>query len=262
MTDQVVGQVIMNVEGGVATLRLTSPARRNAISSNMWRSLADFAGTVSMRHDIRVVLIRGDGNAIFSSGADISDFDASRSGGDNAQSYDDLVEETCCAIEAIAQPTIAMIQGRCMGAGASLAFSCDLRVASHNSEFAVPAANLGLGYDPRGIARFVRQIGAPLTTALLFTAEVVPGSAIQDTGGIQYLTDAGALEGETTRLIDRIARNAPLTLRAAKLVLRSLRDPAMQEQARLATIQADLSADYREGRAAFREKRSPRFTGA
>ena len=85
------------------------------------------------RDDVRAVVIRGDGDKAFSAGADIADFESARSGAANARAYDDLVEDSCQLIEAIARPTIAVIIGPCMGAGASLAASCDLRIAAENA---------------------------------------------------------------------------------------------------------------------------------
>ncbi len=171
------GDIAIDMAGGVATLRLRNPARRNAVSSAMWRAIRTFATDVSANKDVRVVVIRGDSDTAFSAGADIADFETARSGAANARAYDDLVEDTCQLIEAIARPTIAVIIGPCMGAGASLAASCDLRIAADNAFFAVPAARLGLGYDPRGIKRFLRVFGASATCELIFTAERLPAPA-------------------------------------------------------------------------------------
>ena len=141
------GDIAITVDDGIAVLRLRNPARRNAISAAMWQALAEFAGSAGSRGDIRIVIVRGDGEHAFSAGADITGFDAARSGASAAKGYDDLVEETCRAIEAIAQPTIASIKGACMGAGVSVALSCDLRVAADDAFLAVPAARLGLGSE-------------------------------------------------------------------------------------------------------------------
>ena len=143
-----------------------------------------FATDVSASKDVRVVVIRGDGDKAFSAGADIADFEIARSGAANARAYDDLVEDTCQLIEAIARPTIAVIIGPCMGAGASLAASCDLRIAADNAFFAVPAARLGLGYDPRGIKRFLRVFGASATCELIFTAERLPAQRAYQLGTV------------------------------------------------------------------------------
>ena len=256
------GDIAVSVENGLATLRLRNPERRNAISATMWQQIRDFVETAGGRGDVRVVLIRGDGDLLFSSGADIAGFAEGRSGTGNAGSYDDLVEFACRAIEALAQPTIALIRGPCMGAGASLAASCDLRIASQNAFFAVPAGRLGLGYDPRGIKRMLRVYG-PLTPEILFTAKRIPATRAYELGTVHAIAAEDKVDAVADDFARTIAGNAPLTLKAAKAAIRALiaNDPAALVQAEQLGAKADASNDYAEGRAAFAEKRAPRFTG-
>ncbi|MBA4790470.1 MAG: enoyl-CoA hydratase/isomerase family protein [Rhizobiales bacterium] len=252
-------------EPGLAVLRLDNAARRNAISAAMWEAIGAFARTVGERTDVRVVLVEGTAG-LFSAGADISGFAEGRAGGAGDTSYDDLVEATCRLVEAIPQPVIAAVEGICFGAGASLAASCDLRVASAEASFAVPAARLGLGYDIRGIARFRRVFGPGGTAALLFTADRMPAPEAHMLGAVQRIVPVGETAAVARAIARRIASNAPLTLRAAKTALRALAaeaasTEALADEARALAARADASADYAEGRAAFSEKRPPRFTG-
>lgn len=258
------GDISIDIAGGVATLQLANPARRNAISTAMWGSIAAFARDVGTRRDVRVVLIRGEGEVMFSAGADISDFATARSGEGNARAYDDLVENTCRAIEAIPQPTIGLLFGGCMGAGASVAASCDMRVAADDAFFAVPAARLGLGYDPRGIARFIRVFGAGAARQVLFTADRLPASRAYDLGAVHVLAARTEVAAAASALAQKIADNAPLTIKAAKAAIRALttNDTELLADAEHFYAAADASADYAEGRKAFAEKRPPRFTGA
>ena len=257
------GDIAIDMAGGVATLRLRNPDRRNAVSSAMWRAIRIFAADVNASKDVRVVVIRGDGDKAFSAGADIADFEIARSGAANARAYDDLVEDTCQLIEAIARPTLAVIIGPCMGAGASLAASCDLRIAADNAFFAVPAARLGLGYDPRGIKRFLRVFGASATCELIFTAERLPAQRAYQLGTVSALVAMADIERTAAEWTRRIADNAPLTIAAAKSAIRAhvSDDPAGLAEAGRLYAAADASADYAEGRRAFTEKRAPRFTG-
>jgi enoyl-CoA hydratase len=257
------GDIAIDTADGVATLRLRNPARRNAISTAMWNELGGFAAQVSARQDVRLVVIRGDGDKAFSAGADVTGFAAARSGTENAGAYDDLVEETCRLIEAIAQPTLAVIVGACMGAGASLAASCDLRLASDDAFFAVPAARLGLGYDPRGIKRCLRVFGTEATREMIFTAERLPARRAGELGVVSAVVAAKNIDRVAAEWIARIAGNAPLTIKAAKAAIRAhLADDAkLLAEAEKLYAAADASADYAEGRRAFAEKRSPRFTG-
>jgi enoyl-CoA hydratase len=260
----VAGQVVIDVKAdrGLAILELSNPDHQNAISASMWVSIREFARTAADRQDIRVILVRGSGG-IFSAGADISDFATARSNASEACAYDDLIEMTCRHLEAVPQPTIALINGLCFGAGASLAASCDLRVVSEDAVFAVPAARLGLGYDVRGIQRFVRVFGAGATAFLLYTADRLSANRAHAVGAVHVLAPLADSQRVAFELADRIASNAPLTIRAAKLGIRAVTqnvDGLLTEAERLATV-ADSSADYREGRAAFAQKRKPHFAG-
>jgi enoyl-CoA hydratase len=256
------GDIKVGIADGIATLRLANPARRNAISTLMWKRIAAFADDAAGRRDVRVVLIRGDGEDMFSAGADISDFATARSGEGNARAYDDLVEDTCRKIEAIPQPTIAMICGGCFGAGSSVAASCDLRVATEDAFFAVPAARLGLGYDPRGIARLARVFGSGAARHILFTADRLPALRAYALGVVHAIAPKSEIHAQAIELAQRISANAPLTVKAAKLAIRAFTgNPDLLAEADRLYVAADASADYAEGRRAFAEKRPPRFTG-
>lgn len=257
------GTIAISVEGGIARLVLSNPERRNAISSGMWRALSAFAADAARPGDIRVAILRGEGDLAFSGGADISDFDTARSDASGAQSYDDLVEAACSAIEGLPFPTLALVRGACVGAGAALAASCDLRIAADDAFFAIPAARLGLGYDPRGFARLARAFGGQSVRTLFFTAERMTAVRAQEVGAVDLCLPGAEVEAAAVRMAQRMADNAPLTLRAAKLSIRATEGAPHQvlAEARRATALANASADYREGRLAFAEKRAPRFTG-
>ncbi|MBJ3776541.1 enoyl-CoA hydratase/isomerase family protein [Acuticoccus mangrovi] len=250
-------------DGEVATVVLTNPTRRNAISMGMWRELEAFALEVTTDPEIRAVVFRGAGD-VFSAGADITGFDDDRSDRDGARVYDDQLELACRAIEAIRQPTVARLEGPVVGAGAALAISCDLRVAADNAFFMVPAARLGLGYDPRGIARLTRVMGEATARWILLTAGRLPVQRAFVTGAVHEVLPAEDLDQAVDRLTERLAENAPLTLAAAKVALRAVADgtePTLMEEAWRLVDLADASDDYVEGRAAFMEKRPPHFEG-
>lgn len=257
------GDIAIDFADGIAVLRLRNPTRRNAVSVEMWNAIAEFASQVSTRSDVRLVAIRGDGDKAFSAGADISGFASARSGTANARAYDDLVEETCRLIEAIAQPTIGVIIGPCMGAGLSIAASCDLRIAADNAFFSVPAARLGLGYDPRGIKRCLRVFGTDATRELLYTAGRLPVRRAYELGVISTLAPAADIDRIAAEWFATIAANAPLTIKAVKAAIRGHLSgvPAVLAEADRLYAAADASDDYAEGRRAFAEKRTPRFTG-
>lgn len=257
------GEVIVTRSGAIATVTLSNPTRRNAISVSMWKALEAFAKSTHADPGIRVAIFRGEGRKAFSGGADISGFAAARSGASNARAYDDLVENACLAIEAMRCPSIALIHGPCVGAGASLASSCDMRLASTGSFFAVPAARLGLGYDPRGIARFLRVWGQAATSEILFTADRFPAERALSLGAVSGIAAPDDIDALAMARAERIASNAPITVAAAKAAVRAhaLTDHALHDHAKKLYAQADASDDYREGRTAFLEKRDPQFKG-
>jgi enoyl-CoA hydratase/carnithine racemase len=242
---------------------LSNPARRNAISVGMWQALADFARGTHARPEIRVAIIRGEGRQAFSGGADITGFSHSRSGSVNARQYDDLVESACVAIEEMRCPSIALIHGPCVGAGSSVAASCDVRLASTGSFFAVPAARLGLGYDPRGIKRLLRVMGPAAAAEILFTADRFPADRAAAMGAVAFVGAPDETEARALAIAQRIASNAPVTVAAAKAALRghTLGDAATLQHAMQLYAAADASEDYVEGRTAFLEKREPQFKG-
>jgi enoyl-CoA hydratase/carnithine racemase len=258
------GRIGIEYRDGMAFVTLENARRLNAISAAMWGQLQAFAIAVAERDDVGVVLIRGEGDRAFSAGADISGFEAGRAGLSQAKAYDDGVEHACLAFERIPQPTLALIRGACVGAGASLAASCDLRVAADDAFFAVPAAKLGLGYDPRGVRRLVRVFGLDAARTLLYTAGRLPAARAHALGAVHTLAPAAELESAALALGRSIASNAPLTVRAAKAAIRAALSPAdgaLADAAQAMAEAADASADYVEGREAFLAKRRPRFTG-
>lgn len=256
------GRIVVDVTDGIAVVTLAHTDKRNAVSSDMWRAIGSFAESCRSRQDVRCVIFVGEGD-VFSAGADISGFAKERSSAVLAKEFDDLVEGTCVAVEGIRQPTIAAIEGLCIGAGASLASSCDFRLASTAAKFAVPAARLGLGYDDRGILRFLKLFGQSLTKELLLTADRLPAERAYAVGAVYQLCDPGSVLAEARGLAERLSSNAPLTLAAAKAAIRAISagSEAALDEARQLAKAADESADYAEGRAAFADKRAPNFRG-
>ena len=251
------GSIQVSTADGVAELRLCSGDSRNAISIAMWTELRRFARTKARDGALRVILLAGD-EAVFSSGADIREFTTLRAPG-ATRAYDDLVESALRALEAMPQPTVACVAGPCVGAGASLACACDLRIATEDAYFMVPAARLGLGYDPRGIARFVRVFGDSVSRGLLLGVGRCDARTAHGCGAVHRVVRPGDVLEEGRRMARGIARNAPLTLAAAKAALTRRHEDS--ETLRRLALEADASADYVEGLLAFKEKRKPEFRG-
>lgn len=255
------GRVTHQIEGHVATVVLDNEAKHNAMSLTMWRELAGLVQRLHKDDAVRVLLLRGQGSKAFVSGADISEFDQQRSSSDGVAAYDRAVDDAQTALAEFPRPTVAAISGICFGGGLGLALSCDLRYASADARFRMPAARLGLGYARRGMKSLVAALGPMNAAEAFYTARIYGAAQARELGIVQSVhEDVFAHASDTARLI---AENAPLTLRAAKLAMIGLRDEAVADTAAIdAAVKACFSSeDYAEGRRAFAEKRPPRFRG-
>lgn len=260
MTDK----MLSRKDGAVGYVIFNNPERHNAVSLDMWeatsRILADFRSDDA----VRVVVLTGAGTKAFVSGADISKFGSERSSEEAVAHYNRQTEKTYSDIHDFPKPTIAMIRGYCVGGGVGLATCCDIRIASNDSRFAVPAAKLGLGYDYPGLKRLIDIVGASFAKEIFFTARQFDAEEARVMGLVNRVLPGGELEAYVKSYAETIAANAPLTLGSVKLIVRealkdeSARDiPAMAESVR----KCFGSKDYVEGRTAFMEKRKPVFTG-
>jgi enoyl-CoA hydratase/carnithine racemase len=259
------GTVRIERDGAIAHVVLSNPARYNAMSLAMWCGLADALDALGTEADVRVIALRGDGDKAFVSGADISEFGAQRSDPRGVAAYDEAVERAQRTLADIPKPTVACVRGVCMGGGIGLALACDLRFSTVDSRFRMPAARLGLGYAFVGMQRIVGQIGAAAATELFYLARTFDGAEAMRLGIVHRAHEHDEYADACARYLTDIAGNAPLTLRAAKLAIREAqrmppeRDVDVVDRAVRACFDSD---DYREGRAAFAEKRPPRFRGA
>jgi enoyl-CoA hydratase/carnithine racemase len=260
------GSVLYQLEPGTGVLDLviSNVARYNAMSLRMWQSLFSFVQQADQDPAVRVIVLRGDGDKAFVSGADISEFGHLRNSPEQVQIYGRAVHDAQQALIRCSKPVIAAIQGVCMGGGIGLALSCDLRYASVSSRFRMPAARMGLGYDRTGMARAVSVLGPARATDIFFTARTFNGAQAADIGMVHEAFADDEFHAEAKALIQAVAGNAPLTLKAAKLAIRAaMNDPQIDDPAVVdAAVQACFdSSDYQEGQRAFKEKRNPEFTG-
>jgi enoyl-CoA hydratase len=257
-------KMISYKDGATGWLVFSNPDRLNAVSFEMWQAIpeciADFVGDP----DIRVVVLRGEGDKAFVSGADISQFEKKRGTRDAIADYDRATHRANAAILACPKPTVAMIQGYCIGGGLGLAVCCDLRICTDNSTFAVPAAKLGLGYAFPGVKRLVDLVGPAFAKEIFFTARQFTAEEARVMGLVNRIVPPAELGSYVKKYADTIANNAPLTVKAEKFIINeAVRDESKRNMARCAELveQCFASNDYTEGRTAFMEKRKPAFTG-
>lgn len=249
---------------GVARLSIDNPAKRNAFDFEMWRALPPLMESIEAEPEARALVISGAPGLPFCAGADISEFSTLRATSRGGKAYEQANLEAFDAISCLTKPTIAAISGFCMGGGMGLAAACDLRVAQQGAIFSIPAAKLGVGYPPSAMRYVVAAVGPQLAFDMFFTARRLSAAEARDAGFIARLIDQESFIGAVHEFAEAIAENAPLTLKAAKAAIRAAATlpgaPSAEECEALAAACFD-SADYMEGRAAFLEKRVPKFTG-
>lgn len=257
------GEVRALVDGATGTLVISNPARYNAMTKAMWEAFA--AGIAALDADpaVRVIVVRGEGETAFISGADISQFDEQRRSEQDQADYDATAAMAYGAPSRAGKPVIAAIRGICMGGGLGLAAACDFRVCSSDARFRMPAARLGLAYSVEGVERFVGLIGPQNVLDVFMTARVFGAAEALRMGFVTAVESPDRIDEKVSEIASIIGQNAPLTLRAVKVAVHAAqqRDEAAIQAARQAVQACARSDDYHEGRRAFLEKRPPRFTG-
>ncbi len=256
-------QILSRRDGAVATALISNPAKHNAMGPEMWQSLAEVLDDFERDPAVFVIVLAGDGGKAFVSGADISKF--GDGGPASKNETGDQAQMPYMAPLRCTKPVVAKIRGICMGGGLGLAAACDIRICSDDAVFRMPAGRLGLGYAYEGISRYVDLIGPANTLDIFFSARKFDAAEALRMGFVMRVVPAAQLDAEVAGYCALIADNAPLTLRAAKqAVLTSLRGGDAGQKARLQALisQCAASADFKEGKTAFMEKRKPIFKGA
>jgi len=257
-------ELITRRAGAVATVLFSNPAKMNAVSFDMWSAVPATLAALDADPAVRVVVIAGDGDKAFISGADISQFEKLRGTAEAQAEYNKAVEKAYLAPMHCSKPVIARIRGICIGGGLGFAAACDLRICADDAVFRMPAARLGLGYSPTGVRRFMNVIGAANTSDIFFTARKFDAQEALRMGFVSRVVPAAQLEQTVAETCGMIAENAPLTVAAAKFaVQQALKDAAERDMATAVKMVQTCfaSADHQEGRKAFMEKRKPSFTG-
>jgi len=258
-------KMISKKENGVGWMILNNPERHNAISLEMWSAALEIMADFAADRSVRVMVLTGAGGKAFASGADISKFKDERQEAEAVAHYQATTQKAYEALQGMRIPTIAMIRGYCIGGGTAVAVCCDLRICTENAKFGVPAAKLGLGYGMNRAKPLVDLVGPAYAKEMFFTGRQFDAREAEKMGLVNRVVPNDKLDETIDELTRAIAGNAPLTVKCAKLVVGEvLKDPAERDVAACerAVKACFSSADYKEGQAAFMEKRKPRFTGA
>lgn len=257
-------KVLARIEDRIAWITLNNPERRNAVSIEMWLDIGEAFKAFEQNDDVRVVVFHGAGGKSFMAGADISEFAAQRNDADAAAVYDKVRAEARGHMIAFSKPVIAMIQGFCIGGGMAVALHADIRVASEDSQFGIPAARLGLAYDIDSLLQLVAVVGLPFAKEIMLTARKFSAEEAARIGLVNRLVPADQLEPTVRAIAAEIAANAPLTVRTSKFTLDQIAArPSHLDVERIEALRRACfdSQDYAEGRTAFMEKRIPQFRG-
>jgi enoyl-CoA hydratase len=258
------GKLLAEVNNEVGLITINRPEKRNAMSLEMWTGLAEILDDWERDDSVRVVVLTGAGDKAFASGADISQFDEIRSDVDTQREYDRATRAAYAKITALPQPVIARIRGYCVGGGLAIAMAADLRIAAEDSEIGIPATRLGIAYSFYEVQMLVSLVGPAHARMMLLTSARIGSAEALRIGLINQVVKGDQLSDAVAALARTIAENAPLAVRATKLTINETlrdpgdRDPAAMERASAACINSD---DYREGRTAFMQKRTPKFRG-
>ena len=257
-------KMIAKKQDGIGWMTLNNPERHNAISLEMWDAALEIMADFAADPAIRVMVLTGAGSKAFASGADISKFKDERQEADALAHYQATTQKAYAALQAMPIPTIAMVRGYCIGGGTAVAVCCDIRICNDNAKFGVPAAKLGLGYGLGRAKPLVDLVGPAYAKEMFFTGRHFDAQEALRMGLVNRVVTDDALEATVQEMARTIAENAPLTVRCAKTVVGELLKDAQQRDVAAAERAVDAcfaSSDYREGQAAFMEKRKPRFTG-
>ncbi len=256
-------EIIVEKEAsGLAQVTIDRPEKRNAVNLVMWAALRDTFGALEADPAVRVVVLTGAGGH-FSAGADISEFDTVRATEVAGRHYDEVSDGAEDAIQGFSKPTVAAIDGVCVGGGLGLALCCDIRVASAAARFGITAARLGIVYGLPETRKLFDVAGAAAAKRILLGADIFDAAEARSLGLLKQVVEGEALPAARA-FAEGIASNAPISMAGAKTILAAL--AAGEAEAREAEFEALVlaaldSEDYGEGRRAFAEKRRPTFTG-
>jgi len=257
-------KMIARKTDAVGHMIFNNPEKRNAVSLEMWDAADEILDDFLADAAVRVIVLSGAGGKSFVSGADISKFESERASQEAVRHYNERIKVVYARIESMPKPTVAMIDGYCFGGGLNLAVCCDVRFCSEKSVFSMPAARLALGYPYGAIRRLIGVVGQGAAKDLMFTARRMEAEEALRVGLVQKVLPSDDLEGFVSDYAGGIAGNAPLTVRAMKLISHEvLKDPADRDMDLCDRLVAECfaSADYVEGRRAFLEKRPAKFQG-
>ncbi len=254
--------ILIERDGPIATLVLNRPEKLNAMTKDMWRLLGDAVTELAGDDTLRCLVLRGAGGKSFSPGNDISEFETERSNPSQAKAYGVVLHEALTALKSCRHPTVALIEGVCVGGGLEIAALCDLRICGESSRFGVPINRLGLVMAYPEIDGLRRLVGPAAALEILLEGRVFGAAEAWDKGLVTRIVADEEVEAEAYETARRIAAGAPLVARWHKRFLRRLEDPSPLSAAELDEgYDCFGTEDFQIGYRAFLDKKTPRFEG-
>jgi enoyl-CoA hydratase/carnithine racemase len=253
--------IMLNIDGAVATITLNRPDKKNALTQAMWTALPTLIQEVTDNAQVHVVVLTGAGGA-FAAGADISEFPKVYESSESATRATEIIMQAMNAVAECPKPVIAKIEGACIGGGCGLALTCDIRMASSNSKFGITPGKLGLAYMLTDTRRLVDAVGLSKAKDILYTGRILGAEEAYRIGLVDYLLPEDELEQFVADYTNRLAQNSSFSLRTTKdfmlrIVSGQMNDD-VETQARC--VSGFEAPDFQEGYKAFLEKRKPDFS--
>lgn len=256
------GGILCRRDGAVATVSIANPGKLNAVDLGMWVQLHEVMLSLAADDAVRCIVIRGDSDDAFAAGGDLEEFLTARDTVDKAMHYHACVGRALKAIGDCPQPTIALIHGPCVGGGLEIAGQCDLRIAGESAKFGAPINRIGFSMYPEEMAGLLRLAGPAVVLEILLEGRILSAAEALQKGLLSRVVPDAQLADEVAAAARRICDGAPLVARWHKQWARRLEQGHPLTDADLRSSFAFLdSEDYKEGLAAFLEKRKPVFRG-
>lgn len=254
-------ELYLEKDGSIATLVINRPEKRNPISFRMWQELPSLVAEVERDDQIKVLVLRGAGDAAFSAGADISEFDRFRADSEGARLYNQATHEGERALAGMSKPSIAMVRGYCIGGGCEIALACDFRFSDTTGRFGITPARLGIVYSLTATKQLVDLVGPATAKYILFSGQHLPAQRALQVGLVDELLQPDELAPRTREFAELLAGRSQHTIVNMKAIIGLISAGQVEDDERTLRMRNDSfdGEDYKEGVRAFLEKRPPQF---
>lgn len=245
----------------IATVVFNRSDKKNSFSLAMFKQLGELLTELEKDSKVKLLILKGVDETAFSSGADITEFLENRFSAQKAKDYNDATLESIEKLYRFPKPTIALIKTLAIGGGLELANSCDFRFASSGSKLGITAANIGIIYNLVSTKRLVNLIGPTKAKELLYTAKLITAEEGKEIGLVDYIYPLGEIEEKCLEFARQIIRKSSVANNGIKQVIQAIIDGDNEETEEIEKLilESFSSDDYKEGIAAFLEKRKPNF---